>query len=347
MGISTRTPKISVLMPVYNAEPFLEQSIKSILDQSFSDFQLLICDDGSTDNSYDTLLQFNDDRITLYRNKINYGIIHTTNKLFNHSEGELITFQDADDWSENNRLELQENAFRNDLHVMLCGVQCTYVNGKRHRRSSFPLHHAALLKSLASNETSICCGASVMFRTVLLAKYGGYRSFFDGIGAEHLDFFWRMIDQEKFINLPQPLYYYRATPNSFTRRIHNNPLKFYSTKLALLAYWQRKRTNSDFLAAPETTHTIVEDLYLHHKQNPSLTPSITASAQLAFGYTGNFLILLKQTVASHGLTVANLKTLITAVPLFCLCNFAPKVLTRYLVRRSNRRFLEKHGITLP
>lgn len=344
MVTSTQRPKISVLMPVYNAECFLTNAIESILNQSFGNFELLICDDGSTDNSWSILSAARDERIKIYRNETNLGVVLTTNRLFKLCQGKLITFQDADDWSEKNRLELQEKAFRTDPDLRLCGSQRIYIKGKKLQESSFPLNRSALINALENGETCICHGPSVMFRSALIKKHGVYRLFFDRIGAEHLDFYWRMIEREKFINLPYPLYNYRATQDSLTQNTHNNPLQFYSTKLAFLAYWQRKLTGVDFLENKEETKKITEKLLKHHVQDPSLTPSMLASTQLAFGNTERFIALLRQSLLSYGLTSANLKAIITAAPLFLLCTFAPKSLKRFLVRKSNRRFLAKHGI---
>lgn len=344
MIANTQFPRISVLMPVYNAGPFLEAAISSILNQSFRNFELLICDDGSTDNSSDILQAITDERVKIYHNTSNRGVVVTTNKLFKLCHGELITFQDADDWSENDRLTLQEKVFTDDATVMLCGSQCNYIKGNKKKTSSFPTHYSTLVTTLENGETSICCGASVMFRSTLLSKYGGYRSFFDGIGAEHLDFYWQMIDKEKFINLSCPLYNYRSTQHSFSQAVHNTPLKFYSTKLAYLAYWQRKLSGTDFLSSEKETKTLTKKLLTRHLHEPSLTSSTMATTQLAYGNTKRFIEILQQSIRSYGLTSSNIQALGTAIPLFLLCSFAPNALKRFLVRKSNLRFLKRYGI---
>ena len=91
--------KISVLMSVYNSENTLEDSIKSILNQTFTDFEFLISDDGSTDGSVEILKSYEkiDSRINIYFNKENIGLTKSLNKLLKHSSSEYIARQDSDD----------------------------------------------------------------------------------------------------------------------------------------------------------------------------------------------------------------------------------------------------------
>ena len=337
-------PRISVLMPLYNAQAYVAKAIESILRQTYTDFELLILDDGSTDNSIDIVKSFRDKRIRFFRNEENRGVLVSSNYLFRVCKGQLITFQDADDWSEGNRLSLQEKEFAKDPHLRICGCQCFYVKGRRRHLSSFPLTHTALVAALEGGETSICCGASVMFCSGLIRKYGGYRSFFDRIGAEHLDFFWRMVAHERFVNLPAPLYNYRLNSSSFTQSDCCNPLRFYSTKLALLAYWQRKLTGVDFIGNNQHCRQITNMIMSPHLQDPSLSHSMFATTQLAFGNIGNFISVIYQSIMTYGLTIANMKSLVGAVPLFILCHFVPNKLQRYLVRKNNSRFLNQYGI---
>src|SRR5688572_15067752 len=99
--------KISVLMAAYNAAPFIGEAIESILNQTYSNLELLIADDASTDNTVKLIRNFNDSRIKLYNNEKNIGHVKTHNKLMLLAEGDFVTFQDADDYSELSRLELQ------------------------------------------------------------------------------------------------------------------------------------------------------------------------------------------------------------------------------------------------
>ena len=97
---------ISIVMPLYNSERFLADAIDSVLNQSFSDWELLICDDGSTDNSYRLASKYSkiDARIVLLKNNFTKGASGARNTCIKHARGRYITFLDSDDlWHHNKR----------------------------------------------------------------------------------------------------------------------------------------------------------------------------------------------------------------------------------------------------
>jgi glycosyltransferase involved in cell wall biosynthesis len=100
-------PKISVLMPVFNGEKFIDAAIKSILNQSFTDFEFLIIDDGSTDSSLKIIQSHQDIRIRLLKNTLNQGLAATLNKGIIAAKGEFIVRMDCDDISHDTRIEKQ------------------------------------------------------------------------------------------------------------------------------------------------------------------------------------------------------------------------------------------------
>lgn len=120
-----------MIMPVYNAEEFLKESIHSILDQTFSDFELLIGDDGSTDRSLEIIRSFNDNRLILIRNDRNQGIANTLNRLIDASRGEFIARQDSDDLSLQKRLGKQVEFLEKNPEIGLCGTQITWFGSKK------------------------------------------------------------------------------------------------------------------------------------------------------------------------------------------------------------------------
>ncbi len=102
-----KNPKITVLMPVFNAERFLAEAIESILNQSFVDFEFLIIDDGSSDRSREIVRSYDDSRIRLVENERNLGISATLNRGIGLAESDLIARMDGDDISYPDRLKLQ------------------------------------------------------------------------------------------------------------------------------------------------------------------------------------------------------------------------------------------------
>ncbi len=102
-------PELSVVMPVYNASRFLKEAIESILQQTFTDFEFIIIDDCSTDNSVAIIKSYKDDRIQLYFNDKNSGISYTLNKGIKLANAEWIARMDSDDISYPERLQKQHD----------------------------------------------------------------------------------------------------------------------------------------------------------------------------------------------------------------------------------------------
>src|ERR1700712_351761 len=90
-------PLVSVVMPVYNAEKYLQAAIESILSQNYTNLEFIIVNDGSTDSSRDIILKNTDPRIRFFENPENWGIVKTRNRSLRHAKGEYISVIDSDD----------------------------------------------------------------------------------------------------------------------------------------------------------------------------------------------------------------------------------------------------------
>lgn len=113
--------KISIAMATYNGEKYIAKQLDSILSQSFSDFELIICDDCSSDSTIDIINKYliNDSRISLFVNKKNIGFKNNFEKILSYCNGEYVAFADQDDiWNKNHLLELYNNI--NNCNV-ICG----------------------------------------------------------------------------------------------------------------------------------------------------------------------------------------------------------------------------------
>ncbi len=123
---------ISVVMSTYNNETTIENSLLSILNQTYQNFEILLMDDGSTDNTYKLCQKIskNFDKIKIYQNIKNLGLTKSLNFLINKSVGNLIARSDADDLSEKNRFEIQlEYLYKNDLDA--CTTRAYEIGTKR------------------------------------------------------------------------------------------------------------------------------------------------------------------------------------------------------------------------
>ena len=113
--------KVSILMPMYNSEKYITESINSILNQGYENIELIIVDDGSTDLSIRIVEKYSDSRIKLYKNIENKGLPYTRNKLLNLATGEYIALLDSDDIALENRIKIQVEFLENNNNIDIVG----------------------------------------------------------------------------------------------------------------------------------------------------------------------------------------------------------------------------------
>ncbi len=209
-------PFISVIMPVYNGEKFLDEAINSILNQSFTDFEFIIIDDASTDNTSELLAQFAsyDKRIVLFKNKSNIGLTKSLNIALDIAKGKYIARQDADDISDSNRFQKQVEYLKQYPKIVLLGTQLYHLNKNiKEIVSVLPLKNEELRFQLA-NESNCFCHGSVMFnrKIALIAKK--YSEKFKV--AQDYEFWTRLMEYGEIANLADFLYKWRVHPNQVT-----------------------------------------------------------------------------------------------------------------------------------
>ena len=136
------TPLLTVLMPVYNADKFLAESINSILSQTYSDFEMLILDDASTDNSLKIIKAYakEDKRIKILVNKNNQKQAKCRNRLLKNSKTEFIAWMDADDISLEDRLQTQMDFLKQNPKIDAVGVQYSAFGSSGNRPANFTSH---------------------------------------------------------------------------------------------------------------------------------------------------------------------------------------------------------------
>lgn len=200
-------PRVTVLMPVYNSERYLRKSIESILGQTFTDFEFLIINDGSTDNSARIIQSYSDPRICFVNNDTNLGVTVTLNKGLVNAQGEYVARMDADDISRPERLALQVDFMDANLQVGVCGSWVQY----------FP--SSGIWKLPRESEEIRCwlfhtvgvAHPSVMMRRQLFAECGllydpRYRY------AQDYELWSRAIRSMDFANIQKVLLDYRVSP---------------------------------------------------------------------------------------------------------------------------------------
>lgn len=201
-------PKVSVVMPVYNSETYLAEAIDSILTQTFTDFEFVIVDDGSTDSSSQIIASYasKDPRIHVHVMPQNSGIVAALNEGVRVSSAPLIARMDADDISLPSRFERQV-AFFDQNTVGLVGSN--YIKSTENSRKT--THHPTAPAEVARKLLYTCCigHPTVMFSRDAFVQAGGYDPSYAGGGAEDYDLWLRMSRNVQLANLPDNLLKYR------------------------------------------------------------------------------------------------------------------------------------------
>jgi glycosyltransferase involved in cell wall biosynthesis len=157
-GSAAPSPEVSVLLPVYNGGPFIGHALDSVLAQTFSDFEVIVIDDGSTDETADELRKrANDPRIRITRHGQNQGLVASLNDGLAMCSGALVARLDADDSCLPDRLGAQVAAFRDDTKLVLCATDYERVtpDGVVSHRGQPPPTHAALAVALLTGNSHV------------------------------------------------------------------------------------------------------------------------------------------------------------------------------------------------
>ena len=211
------TPKLSVVMPVHNARPFLAQSIQSILSQTFEDFEFVILDDGSTDGSSEIASEWaqKDSRIKLHIGKDRLGLSGSSNFAVSKCTAQVIARMDADDISQKDRLRQQWEVVQKDPTVVAVGT--LFVGIDAEGRQVRPRDRWRIVRR--SRHIPFPHGSS-MFRRNSFDEVGGYCEQMKR--GEDQDLFFRLTKKGRVVTLPDVLYQYRYHMENST--VHENSL---------------------------------------------------------------------------------------------------------------------------
>jgi glycosyltransferase involved in cell wall biosynthesis len=233
-----KKPLVSVLMCVFNAENYLDEAIESILQQTFSDFEFIILDDGSKDNSLKIIQKHaaRDPRIKVISRE-NRGIIPSRNELLAASKGEYIAVMDADDIALPNRFNLQVQYLRSHQEVLGVGGNYHVIDSKGRFLTTFSLPETndEIQKMMLVGHTAILHPTS-MFRSNAIKAIGGYDP--DYHLVEDLDLWLRLGEKGQIANLNVPVLKYRLHGNSISEQ--NGLQQRDNDRKACEAAWKRR-----------------------------------------------------------------------------------------------------------
>lgn len=223
-------PKVSVIMGVYNGSKGIENAVKSILNQTFTDFEFIICDDGSTDNSFNLIkkLALEDSRIKMLTNKENLKLAGTLNRCLKVAKGEYIARMDDDDLAHPTRFEKQVEFLDENLNYAILGTSRNLydddgiwgshiIEGQRNKNNIF------------LGETFV--HPSVMMRRIPVLEVGGYSESTDIGRTEDYDLWCKLYEKGyKGYNLADILLDYYEGRDSYKKRQYKYRVAEYRLK---------------------------------------------------------------------------------------------------------------------
>ena len=205
-------PLISVIIPVYNGEKTIQETIESILNQTFSDFELLVINDGSQDSTLKIVSDIHDSRIIFF-SYLNAGVSASRNRGLSHAMGEFISFIDADDLWIPDKLEAQVKALQENPQVAVAYSWTDWIDESNQLlgRGSYLPEQGDVFAKLLLNDF-VASGSNCLIRRQALIEVGGFdESLAHG---EDWDLWLRLAARYEFILVPSPQILYRVSPNS-------------------------------------------------------------------------------------------------------------------------------------
>jgi glycosyltransferase involved in cell wall biosynthesis len=199
------TPKVSVIMPMYNALPFVKEAIGSILGQSFQDFELIIVDNGSTDGSLQYARTLPDRRVRVLSEPTPGAGSATTTGLL-AGRGEFLAVMDSDDIAHPDRLGTEVEFLQAHPEIVLVGTRFAFLVGSAIVSVPPQPREDHDIKQALLEGRPVICNPSTMFRADAARTVGGHH--LPGPGHD-VDFFLRMAEAGKVYNIPTLLHYYR------------------------------------------------------------------------------------------------------------------------------------------
>jgi glycosyltransferase involved in cell wall biosynthesis len=226
------SPTVTVLMPVYNTAAYLREAVESILNQTYRDFELLVINDGSTDESPALLESFSDPRIRIVHNPVNSGLIATLNRGMELAQGKYIVRMDSDDISLPERVEKQVQYMESHPETGISGTWARIMGTDRMIRYEEP-DAAIRIRHLYQIHL---IHPSVIMRKELIERHS-LRFDESFKHAEDFDFFTRASAHMKLANLPLPLLLYRQHAGSVS--FQHREIQEQNTRKVLLMQFSR------------------------------------------------------------------------------------------------------------
>ncbi len=210
---------VSIIMPAYNCEKYIYESVKSVLNQTYTDWELIIIDDCSNDSTWSIIESINDSRVRKYKNDTNRGIAYTRNRGIELSNGEYIALLDDDDIYFSTKLERQVDYLEAHQDVDIVGSKVQWIDEKGVVISepTNVLFSPDEIRAQSLMENPFC-NCEVLFRKRMIDEYG--IRYEDGMfGLEDYHFWVRCLVNCKASNIDECLFYHRIFSDSETSKV--------------------------------------------------------------------------------------------------------------------------------
>lgn len=246
------SPLISVVMPVYNIQEFVAEAVQSVLSQTVADFEFIILDDGSTDDTLNIISKFSDPRIILVRGQ-RLGLVEQLNQGLSIAKAPIVARMDGDDIAHPKRFEMQCELLKSHRDVGVVSSAYEEIDAKGKGIITRWLPESDVEIRAAMPRYCAICHSSAMFRKNLIDRYGGYdKQYFP---AEDFELWVRLFPHVKFMNVPKPL---------VKKRLHSKSVTFSGLKaqrnvhrgIAMKYLADRKSTCTDVVERAEIDYQI-------------------------------------------------------------------------------------------
>lgn len=300
-------PRLTLIMPAFNAANFIEAAVESLLQQTFTDFELWLVDDGSTDATRAKMELFQDSRIKRFYFGENRGRVVTMNEMVQRVETEYVTITDADDISHPTRLQKQIALLDQKPEVAMCGT------------SYWAMDETGMLirlMSLSNDYTHIreanlvvpqFHGPTSVFRTRMVRQLDEFYRLYFRKNMADTDLAARVVDKFPSVNLTEPLYYYRILRTSVSRREFSFRFALIDRTIFFLSK-QRRSSGLDSLQKSDSSELekFVKDWEVVYAADPSRLYREAAFYHLYWKVTDKALRSAWQAVLKRPLLLKNL-----------------------------------------
>ncbi len=208
---------ISVVIPAFNGEKTIEATIQSVLQQTYSNFEIIVINDGSEDRTLELIKQINDSRLKVF-SYTNAGLAASRNRGIKNAKGEFIAFLDADDLWTKDKLEKQLEALQNNPQAAVAYSWTDYIDEADnflypgcHIIANKNIYEQLLVKNILEN------GSNPLIRSSALVEIGGFDESLSK--AEDWDLYLRLAAKYQFITVPSPQILYRLSANSMSASV--------------------------------------------------------------------------------------------------------------------------------